>query len=56
MSHSLATYKQADCERREPVAGDMPPFRFVPDDPHKRPFVTLPVYDRDGKKEMELKI
>ena len=35
---------------------NVPPFRFVPDDPIKRPFVTLPVYDKDGKKEMELKI
>ena len=56
MSHSLATYKQADYERHEPVAGDMPPFRFLPDDPLKRPFVTLPVYDGTRKKEMELKI
>ena len=57
MSHALADFTQADCERKEPTAGDMPPFRFVPDDPTARAYTTFPVYggtESNGKKEMEL--
>ena len=59
MSHALADFTQADCERKEPTAGDMPPFRFVPNDPTSRAYTTFPVYggsEGDGKKKMELRI
>ena len=56
MSHALKDFSQADCERKEPTSGDMPPFRFVPDEPQARAYTMFPVYDPDGKKEMELRV
>ena len=59
MSHALADFTQADCKRKELMAGDMPPFRFVPNDPTSRAYTTFPVCGEtngDGKKKMELRV
>ena len=51
MGKEMVDFEQTDCERWVIHANEMPAYRFVPDKPTSRAFVTFTVYDEETKKK-----